>query len=461
MNKILLNLFSVLVVFISTAPNSIILAQPAANYVSLELTFEQEKAYENHLLWGERFFNYHINFAALKQFEKAHKIKPGAYFPQYRINQINNRINQPKSIYFREILFDFNKPGFLISVLIFVILFSFFSMVIALIAVLFNRNKTRKNEHKIQSLKEEYQTLLINYLLAKDIKEDFLLKMKAIANAKLNRKVLVDQIIDLSISVTGEDKERLQKLYLALDLQNDSYKKAMSRKWHVKAKGFRELAFMNIPLANDEIKRCLSSQNDVLRMEAQFAMIRLNPDNSFAFLYELDKKLTLWEQLNIYETLVFHELPLPDFERFLSSGNNSVVLFTLRMINIFKIMSAFNAMVKLLSHDDPEIRNQVILVMGDLKMSEAIPYLKKIYKQETYKNCIAIIQSMAKINDESILNFLRLALDKEDDVQLQIEAAKAINRIGDKGTETLTKLLNSDYKNYQIIVKHVLDKRIN
>jgi hypothetical protein len=94
-------------------------------------------------------------------------------------------------------------------------------------------------------------------------------------------------------------------------------------------------------------------------------------------------------------------------------------------------------------------------------MNEALPHLKKIYKNETYDNCLAIIQAFASINDENMLNFLKLVLDKEDDVQLQIEAAIAINKAGVKGSETLNKLLQSDYKNYQIIVKHVLDKRIN
>jgi HEAT repeat protein len=128
------------------------------------------------------------------------------------------------------------------------------------------------------------------------------------------------------------------------------------------------------------------------------------------------------------------------------------------MIQVFRLKKTFHSMVALLTHKKPEVRKLTIQVMGNLKLKDSLPYLKKIYKQETYDNCLAILEAMAIINDESMLNFLRLVLDKEDDVQLQIAAAKAINRIG---PETLSKLLASDYKNYQIIVKHVLDKRIN
>lgn len=426
-----------------------------------ESVAERERRYEKRLLWGERFFKLRMNSVALKQFEAAQKIKPSAYFPKYRIAQINLLLKQSNNSIFGELIFDFNKPGFLISMIIFVILFSLTTMILALITVLFNRNKMNKMERKVQYLKEEYQTMLVNFLFAKEVNEDFVQRIKRVASDSFNRKVLIDQMIDLSITLTGEEKERLKELYLILKLDKDSYKKAMSKKWHIKAKGFRELAFMNIPAANEEIRRCLSSRNDVLRMEAQFAMIRLNTENSFEFLNHLDKNYTLWEQLNVYETITFHHLNLPDFERLLMSENSSIVLFSLRMIKIFKLSKTYNSLIGLLKHKDPEVRNLTIQVIGFLKMNEALPHLKKIYKTETYENCIAIIQAFASINDENMLNFLKLVLDKEDDVQLQIEAAMAINKAGVKGSETLSKLLQSDYKNYQIIVKHVLDKRIN
>jgi hypothetical protein len=67
---------------------------------------------------------------------------------------------------------------------------------------------------------------------------------------------------------------------------------------------------------------------------------------------------------------------------------------------------------------------------------------------------------MNKLADESSTKFMVMVIDKEDDVQLQIEAAKALRDMGDTGQRALEKLMRSDYKNYMIIIKHVLDKRI-
>jgi hypothetical protein len=43
---------------------------------------------------------------------------------------------------------------------------------------------------------------------------------------------------------------------------------------------------------------------------------------------------------------------------------------------------------------------------------------------------------------------------------LQIEATKAIENMGEEGVKALVKLMKSEYKNYNIIIRHVLDRRI-
>ena len=93
----------------------------------------------------------------------------------------------------------------------------------------------------------------------------------------LNRQVLIDQIIDVMINLKGEIKQKAKDLYLSLGLKKDSMVKARSRKWHLKIKGYRELAFMDIRDANEHIIRSLESNNEILRMEAQIALVRLSP----------------------------------------------------------------------------------------------------------------------------------------------------------------------------------------
>jgi tetratricopeptide (TPR) repeat protein len=414
--------------------------------------------YSKYLDKADKAYNLGFFRRAKKYYSKAAEINPNSLYIKYRLNEINNyKGNFNKVVFF----FNFDKPDLLIQSLTFFVVYFIFSMFIILLIILGNRRRMENLEKRKQALKELYQELLVDYLFTDDNEGTIIHRFKKVISSDFNRKILIDQMIDLSINLTGDAKEKLRQLYLSLSLDKDSIIKVYSYRWHIKVKGFHELAFMDITDANEEIERCLQSNNDIVRMEAQLALVRLNHEDSFGFLDRLEKPFTLWEQLTIYETITFHNLPIPKFDRWLFSKNKSIILFSIRMIDIFKQKEAYENLFWMLVNEDWEIRYHTIRVIGNLRIKDALPHLKRLYKTENYNNCLAIIQAMAKMPDKSILKFLMLVIDKEDDVQIQIEAAIAINNLGEDGKKTLEKMLQSDYKNYQIIIKHILDKRIN
>ena len=88
-------------------------------------------------------------------------------------------------------------------------------------------------------------------------------------------------------------KKSFGGLYLYLGLDRDSIKRANDFRWHKKIKGFRELAFMNIKDANNVIYKALNSKNEILRMEAQIALVRLTDEDPFGFLMQLKRPFSL------------------------------------------------------------------------------------------------------------------------------------------------------------------------
>jgi HEAT repeat protein len=135
-------------------------------------------------------------------------------------------------------------------------------------------------------------------------------------------------------------------------------------------------------------------------------------------------------------------------------------MFALRMIREFRQTDSEEDISRVLLHPSQAVRQLAVQVAGDLGMSSTKEIMRKMYKNEDYANCLEIVRSIGKMPDVSLLGFLKLVLDKEEDVQLQIEATKAIENIGEEGVKTLVKLMKSEYKNYNIIVRHVLDRRI-
>lgn len=350
----------------------------------------------------------------------------------------------------------FGKSVALVNALIITIVLSVTTMLVLLVIILLNRTKMEKEAKLRQYLLEQYQALIIDYLFGDSGYEIF----KPIASDLYRRQVLVDQMIDVSVNLKGDTGEKLRKLYKELELDKDSVHRARSRQWHRKIKGFRELAFMNIRDANDEMYKALNSKNEILRMEAQIALVRLSEKEPFEFLSHLARPFSLWEQITLHDLIVQHDIPVPEFSRWLSSPNPTVVMFALRMIREFKQIDAEPELRKVLLHRDARVSQLAVQVAGDLDMRSTLETMKRMYKFQEYNNCLEIVRAMSKMPDESMMGFLKLVLDKEDDVQLQIEAVKAIENMGEEGVKALVKIMKSEYKNYNIIVRHVLDRRI-
>jgi len=366
------------------------------------------------------------------------------------------------SQYSRRALERFNKSPLFVSILYVVIFYSIITLVVLLIIILLNRNRLQREEKQRLYLKEVYQLKLMDYLFEEEKRDEVRKDLEEIAGNRFDRQLLIDQMIDLSINLKGEIKETIKELYLFLGLKEDSLKKAYSKKWHENVKGIRELAYMNIREASEKILDSLNSNNEIVRMEAQIAMVRLSDDNPYHFLHYMEKPLAVWEQVTLHELLIQHNLEVPEFEVWFKSENLSVVMFALEMAAWFKQLSSSESVIPLFEHENENVRNTAYRVCGEIELSDSLPAMERVYEKESHKNKLEILTSFAKIPEEQHLGFLKSVLDMEDDVQLQIQATKAMENTDDPGISMLIKLMKSksEYKNYQIIIRHVLDGRI-
>ena len=366
------------------------------------------------------------------------------------------------SQYSRRAMERFDKSPVFVTILYVVILYSIITLIVLLIIILLNRNRLQREEKQRNYLKEVYQLKLMDYLFEEDKQDEVRNDLKEIAENRFDRQLLIDQMIDLSINLKGEIKETIKELYLFLGLKEDSLKKVQSKKWHENVKGIRELAYMNIREASEKILEYLNSSNEIVRMEAQIAMVRLSDENPYHFLHFMEKPLAVWEQITLHELLIQHNLEIPLFQEWFESENLSVVIFALEMTAWFKQVNSGESVIALFEHENEKVRNTAFRVCGEIELSKALSPMEQVYEKETYKNKLEILIAFAKIPEERHLGFLKSVLDMEDDVQLQIQATKAMENTDEPGISMLIKLMKSksEYKNYQIIIRHVLDGRI-
>src|SRR5665647_1922343 len=113
---------------------------------------------------------------------------------------------------------DYSKKSLaLVNFLIAAIIISIATMIILLIIILLNRKRMEKEEQLHQYLLEKYQSLIINYLFGSASPEEF----RSIASDTYRRQVLIDQMIDVSINLKGNESKKLFSLYKLLSLDKD------------------------------------------------------------------------------------------------------------------------------------------------------------------------------------------------------------------------------------------------
>ncbi len=320
---------------------------------------------------------------------------------------------------------------------------------------------------------EKYQQMLLSYLMViknhpKDINGEEkrnIRILKNLANTRFKRQLLVDTFADVNLNLKGDTSRELKELFFKLKLEKLTYKKVHSIYWHKKIKGFKELYAMNITDKNDVLYKYINSKNELVAIEAQIALVDLSREDPsatpFDFLSKLKTPFRLWEQITLHQVIVNRDIKVPDFGKWVLSKNPTVCMFCLRMIKEYQQVENADKIDSLMYHNNINIRKLAIQVVGDLKLENIVDTLKHIYKDETYENSLEIIKALGKIVNLHTIGFLQNVVDVEDDTQKQIEAVKAIYNMGEIGKTYLEKMMNSDYKNYNIIIKHVLDKRIN
>ena len=65
---------------------------------------------------------------------------------------------------------------------------------------------------------------------------------------------------------------------------------------------------MGIREGNEEMYKSLNSRNEILRMEAQIALVRLSEKDHFEFLSHLKRPFSLWEQITLHDLILQHGL---------------------------------------------------------------------------------------------------------------------------------------------------------
>lgn len=299
------------------------------------------------------------------------------------------------------------------------------------------RTLLRKKEIESLKFRNDYEAMLIEYLYAGDdngqisaAQQSIILKLKEDITVRSKRKIIISVLYNLMNEVSGEISEAIITLYYETGLIECALTRLKNKKWHIIAKGIGELTRFQIEEVQDDIIKFLKHHNREVRKEAHLYLVNLFRFKGLSFLDEIKTPLSEWDQINIIEILQkFDDQQICDIKPWLRSTNDSVVLFALKLAQIYNQFEVKDVLMDLLSHNNKEIRIYVIEVLTHLYGIEAKDKLKANFSELSIEEQISFFGLLEKLVVPSDEPFVEKHLfHKNFEIQLlALKMLKSIN----------------------------------
>ncbi|WP_300596779.1 hypothetical protein [Niabella sp.] len=322
-------------------------------------------------------------------------------------------------------IFDLFKPGFFYATAaVFAVL-----IVVLLILIYWNLYERKIAFFQPESFRMGFELWVSKWILedAEDA-DEIRVPAKFAKHLKRpnNRQFALNSLLELKKSVAGAVGDKVVALYLELGFKEDSLKKLGSVVWHQKVKGINELSVMQQEDMNARIFKLTNNRNKYIRREAQSAMFNFYGFKGLRFLNVLTHSISDWQQLNLIEQLrPIDPEPIPGLSGWLHSENDTVVIFALRLTEIYQCFEVHEDVVNCLTHANEAVRSQAAKTLKEIADDSTADILCNQYAGETVRNQQVLLNSLAVIAGDAQRNFLVKELDNEN-AFLKLGAARVL-----------------------------------
>lgn len=306
------------------------------------------------------------------------------------------------------------------------------------VSVFYFRNKISSKSRKVKEKKKELSPIISEFLFydeAGDKKEklnyiDLKIQIRELIKDEFDRKVLTEVLMDLRKDVSGNTRDELFHIYQDLELHKDAYKKLKSWRWEVVSKGIFELTQMNVVESYGLITKFINDKRPTIRKQSELAAVTLKKEGISYFLDHTKFKISEWQQLKLLDVIrnKVDFLP-PPFRLWLTSKNNYVVLFALRLINHYNQNDASSSLIALVKHKNNHIRKEAIHCIQEFNIIDALPTMKTVFRKCNIDVKMYILDTIAQIGGPSDIDFLKRIQENESVFTIRSKAISALNTI--------------------------------
>ncbi len=247
------------------------------------------------------------------------------------------------------------------------------------------------------------------------------------SGSPLFRNLFLQKLAESEKKFSGAAQEKLKDLFREYGLQEEALKKLHQKKIHLIAGGIQELTAMNVEDALPKISTFLSHPSAQVYQEAQYAMVHFKGFEGLHFLNCITSKISEWQQLRLLISIThIPENSGDTIKSWMESSNDSVVIFTLKLLRKFQMLSLYSSVIDLLEHPSSEVRIQTVQTLLSLENPSTIAHLMEVYPDQPTEVQKEILRVIKKSKDQCSTDFLKDQLLNTSDSGVKVCAAEAL-----------------------------------
>lgn len=281
------------------------------------------------------------------------------------------------------------------------------------------------------------------------------------SSQSLFRNLLAEKLVSAESKFRGVADGVLKKVFRTYDLERESFRKIRQKRPHLIAGGIQELTAMHITKAVPEITKFIDHPSSQVYQEAQYSVVKFQGFEGLVFLSSATSILSEWQQLRLLKSVTSVPEGSQDLiHQWLESSNYSVVIFTLRLIRKFQLLTSYSQVLQLMDHPDLKVRMQTVQTLQSLENHLTLSQLQVEYFKQPLEVQIEILKAVKRMGDLRAMDFYLQVLSFEGAFVVRIHAAEGLFHLGLKRELHELAAAQDDSSDLVRIIKHALQEKV-
>lgn len=275
------------------------------------------------------------------------------------------------------------------------------------------------------------------------------------------RNLFLSVLIASNRRFAGHAQNEVFGLFHSFGLENDAWKKVKKKEPYLISGGIQELTTMKVDNVVPMLSKLLNHPNKQVYQEAQYSLVNFKGFEGLFFLDTLQKSLSDWQQIRLLQSIrTVNDEVDERILNWLNHENKSVVIFTLRIISQFQLLSYYDYIVKLLEDKPISIRKQAIMTLQALENRDTITLMMDIFDTQPLEVQIEIMGMLKASRGVQTKAFLKEQLYQNPETRIKILAAEILALL-QEGDYLQSIISDENTPNHlTLIIKHALQERI-